>query len=163
MAKIKHFHVQQIERVRMHERLCRIVSTLKNVDDISNFFLDLLTPSEVLMLGRRLEIAGMLLEGDSFSVIQKKLNVGVSTITHVERWLARTTLQYGKLFSKVLETESKEEKINIRKTRSRDPYSWGHFKKQYAQYYWPELLVKEIDELVFKHKHSLKKRTKSRI
>ena len=47
----------------------------------------LLTPSEQIMLGRRKQVAEMLVEGATYTAIQEKLQVGVPTIRNIEKWL----------------------------------------------------------------------------
>jgi uncharacterized protein YerC len=48
---------------------------------------DLLTPSERIMLGRRLIIARMLIAGESYEFIGERLRVGYTTIARIHRWL----------------------------------------------------------------------------
>ena len=51
------------------------------------FLRDLLTPSERVMLGRRIIIARMLISGTSYDEIGKRMRVGSATIGRVHRWL----------------------------------------------------------------------------
>lgn len=62
-------------------------SVLKGRDATKLFLRDLLTPSERIMLGRRIIIARFLIAGEPYDVIQKHLRVGRSTIFRIERWL----------------------------------------------------------------------------
>ncbi len=48
---------------------------------------DMLTKSEQIMLGRRILIARMLLEGDGYDSITKKMGVGKNTIRTIDKWL----------------------------------------------------------------------------
>jgi uncharacterized protein YerC len=54
---------------------------------IKLFLRDLLTPSERIMLGRRLIIARLLIAGESYPAIEKRVGVGRATISRVHRWL----------------------------------------------------------------------------
>ncbi len=87
MAKRKVHEVDQRERHSMLNDFFRMIAKLKTQKDAANFFRDLLTPSESLMLIRRIEIAKMLLEGWNFEEIRGKLKVGYNTINGVNRWL----------------------------------------------------------------------------
>ena len=49
----------------------------------------LLTESELVMLGRRMQIARMLMQKKSHSEIQRELHVGFITIQAIEQWLEK--------------------------------------------------------------------------
>lgn len=87
MAKRKIYEVDQKQRARMMDGFFEIVSKMKTKNDAANFFKDMLTPSETLMLTMRIEIAKMLLAGYSYVDIKKSLKVGDNTINYVNRWL----------------------------------------------------------------------------
>lgn len=81
------------------------------------FLRDLLTPSERIMLGRRLMIARRLLRGDSTNKIAADLKVGRDTIWRVQKWLKDDLQGYEKAVAK-LETE-----LDVR-------YFKGHFRQR---------------------------------
>jgi len=62
--------------------------SLKGRNAMKLFLKDLLTPSERLMLGRRIQIAQYILQGESHSGISRKLKVGRNTVSKVEKWLS---------------------------------------------------------------------------
>jgi uncharacterized protein YerC len=62
-------------------------SSIKGRDAMKLFLRDLLTPSERIMLGRRIIIARMLMAGNSYSQIGKRLHVGYATVRRVHKWL----------------------------------------------------------------------------
>jgi uncharacterized protein YerC len=55
--------------------------------ETEDFFHNFLTPSEKIILARRLRVAKMLLQGYSQVQVRKKLGVGVSTIQFVQNWI----------------------------------------------------------------------------
>jgi len=55
--------------------------------ETEDFFRDFLTPSEKIILARRLKVAKMLLQGYRPTQIRKQLNVGVSTLQFVQKWI----------------------------------------------------------------------------
>ena len=69
------------------DALYTAASVLKGRDAIKLFLRDLLTPSERVMLGRRIIIARMLIAGESYDEIGERLRVGRATIGRVHRWL----------------------------------------------------------------------------
>lgn len=75
------------ETVKTLDALYTAASSIKGRDAVKLFLRDLLTPSERIMLGRRIIIARMLIAGESYDEIGEKLRVGRATIGRVHRWL----------------------------------------------------------------------------
>jgi len=73
------------------DALYTAVGSLKGKDAMKAFLRDLLTPSERVMLGRRIIIARMILAGGSYDAIGEKLHVGKNTISKVHKWLEIVT------------------------------------------------------------------------
>jgi uncharacterized protein YerC len=69
------------------DTLYTAASAVQGRNAVKLFLRDLLTPSERLMLGRRIIIARLLIAGNSYEHIQKRLRVGRATISRVHRWL----------------------------------------------------------------------------
>jgi uncharacterized protein YerC len=135
MAKRKIQEVDKIERREMLSEFFGMVAELKSSKDAENFFKDLLTPSESLMLTRRIAIAKMLLEGWNFSDITKKLKVGSNTINTVSSWLYSG---FGGYLNEVGKVANKKE------FKKRIPDAeWQRIKKRYPAHF---LLFNIIDE-----------------
>ncbi len=62
------------------------VSSL-NREETEDFFYNFLTPSEKIILARRLRVAKMLLQGFTQTQVRSKLSVGVSTVQFVQNWI----------------------------------------------------------------------------
>jgi TrpR-related protein YerC/YecD len=134
MAKRRVYEVDQKERYAMLNDFFNMVVKLKTAKDAANFFKDLLTPSESLMLIRRIAIAKMLLEGWNFEDIRKKLKVGYNTISSVNRWLHSG---FGGYLNEIGKIKNKKE------LRQRVPDSeWQRIKKRYPAHF---LLFNIID------------------
>jgi TrpR-related protein YerC/YecD len=86
MAKKRFYEIDSVSRAKILGNFYEIVSKVKNKKDAEKFLKDLLTPSESIMIGYRIEIAKMLLKGFGYNDIQKKLKVSASTINNVNRW-----------------------------------------------------------------------------
>lgn len=69
------------------DALYTAASAVKGRDAVKLFLRDLLTPSERIMLGRRIIIACMLMSGISYEETAVRLRVGHATIGRVHRWL----------------------------------------------------------------------------
>lgn len=87
MSKIKIHQIDKSERVRIVGELLDVVSGIKSRDEMFELLFRLMTPSEVIMLARRLQIAKLLLDEKSYEDIRKKLGVSHRTIADVEGWL----------------------------------------------------------------------------
>lgn len=78
----------QNETRKIVEDFLHLVLCLKTKQEVIEFFLGLMTPSEALMFARRIQIAKALLqEKNSYENIRGKLKVGFQTITKIDRWL----------------------------------------------------------------------------
>lgn len=69
------------------DTLYTAASSVRGRNAVKLFLRDLLTPSERIMLGRRIVIARLLISGESYDRIGKRLRVGRATISRVHRWL----------------------------------------------------------------------------
>ena len=128
MARRKVCEVAQNDRHEMLDEFFEIIAKLKNKDQVSKFFKDLLTPSEALMLTRRVAIAKLLLGGLNFREIQKELKVGVNTVNSVNRWLYAG---FGGYMQELKDCKTKKEFQNkIPKTE------WEKIKKKYPAHFF---------------------------
>lgn len=87
MSKVKVHSVDKKERVKIINELLFVISDLKSKNDISDFFFGILTQSEILMIARRLQIAKLLLKGEGYDFISKKMHVSHQTINKTEQWI----------------------------------------------------------------------------
>ncbi|RJQ26806.1 hypothetical protein C4577_02750 [Candidatus Parcubacteria bacterium] len=108
----------------------------KNFEDSVLFIQDLLTKSEIKILSRRLRIAKLLLDENTYEYIQNNMHVGHGTIAKISAWLN----QKGEGFRKIIKQLPKEsaEKPWFEKS------DWDQIKRKYPGYFWPELLIEEI-------------------
>ena len=86
-GKVKYNQLTEFEKKKYLGEFYTMVSLLKNRNEVKEFFKDLLTLSEVVMISRRLQAARMLLEGFTYKEISQKMKMGVMTVGQVERWL----------------------------------------------------------------------------
>jgi uncharacterized protein YerC len=117
------------EKMETLDMLYTAASTLKGRDATKTFLRDLLTPSERIMLGRRIWIARLLIQGDSQAEIGRKLKVGPNTIWRVEKWLDDQIPGYEDAI-KGLESELKKRSM----TKTPD-FSFKALKKSYPLHF----------------------------
>lgn len=86
------------------KELFEAIMEIRSKDEAANFFRDLLTPAELTEFANRWQMVKLLVRGDSYADIAKKLNTSTATITRVARWLRKGMGGYKaiafRLFSK---------------------------------------------------------------
>lgn len=97
MPKFDYAQLSLKERQALIEPLLEALWAMKNKDQLREFLTRLLTPSELIMLGRRLQIAENLLQGKSYETIRKETGVGFSTIQSVDSWLIHAVRDYHEI------------------------------------------------------------------
>ena len=136
-GKVKYHELTEKEKKVYLGDFYSMVSSLKTRDEVKNFFKDLLTLSEIVMISRRIQIAKMLLEGFTHDEIRKKLKVGFANIAQVERWLNNGFGGYRKTIK-----EYQEKCKNNPKTKIKKPFKEGMMKKYPFHYLLWDLIDK---------------------
>ena len=75
------------QRIETLDALYTAASSVRGREGMKLFLRDLLTPSERVMLGRRILVARHLLAGRKYDDIATHLGIGTDTIWRVHRWL----------------------------------------------------------------------------
>src|SRR4030043_1518792 len=125
-GRVKYQNLTELEKKIFLGEFYDMIALLKNRDEVKQFFKDLLTLSEVVMISRRLQIAKMLLEGYTYREVQDKLKVGVPTIVSVERWLNQGFGGYRNIIQRHKQNERK-----LKKYEPAIPFSIKHLRKKY--------------------------------
>lgn len=79
-----------------------ILTNLQKEEEVKKFLNDFLSPTEKIMLIKRLAIAMLLLKGYTYRNIREILKVSYPTINHIQRWLAKGGRGYKIVFEKLL-------------------------------------------------------------
>ena len=114
------------DRMRYVDALYTAAGSLRGRKDMKAFLHDLLTESERVMLGRRIVIAQLLLEGREYDEIISMLHVGNDTIWRVHRWLDEKYPGYRKAI------EGMKEEMETRKL---GPIFMSRLKKKYPLHF----------------------------
>lgn len=128
MSKIKVHQIDKKERIRIVGELLDVVTGIKSREEMFELLFRLMTPSEVIMLARRLQIAKLLLKDLSYEKIQKILHVSHRTIADVEGWL-RENDKRAELINKRLKAIEKPAKRTYSDSLL-DKYSYHRFIKE---------------------------------
>ena len=129
-GKVKYNQLNEFEKKKYLGEFYTMVSLLKNRDEVKEFFKDLLTLSEVVMVSRRLQAARMLLEGFTHDEISRKMKMGVATVSQVERWLNNGFGGYKKVIRRY-----KKKEIPKKDFSPAPPFSWQHIRRKYPLHF----------------------------
>lgn len=142
---MKRMYTQRVRRVEkltkgeqeslVFDLINSLVQT-QTVGEAALFVQDLLTKSEMKMLGKRLRIAKLLLSGMTYEEIEKNLHASHTTVAKIAAWLT----ERGDGFRKIIQRLPKQMQEKAWHERS----EWDTFKRRYSLYFWPELLLEEI-------------------
>jgi TrpR-related protein YerC/YecD len=140
MSKVRYHQLSEIEKKKYLGEFYSMIGMIKSRDDAKKFFKDLLTLSEVVMISRRLQVAKMLLDGETYEKIKKELKIGATTISQVEKWLNNGFGGYKEIIQKY--KEKYPEKSKYWKYGS-TPFSAEWVRKKYPAYHILSNLFKD--------------------
>ena len=69
------------------KNLYQAILSLKSIEEAQKFFRDLLTEQEILEFSKRWQVAQMLEDKVSYSVIEKKTGLSSTTVARISKWL----------------------------------------------------------------------------
>jgi uncharacterized protein YerC len=102
MPQISKYPLDKQIEVRVKELLDDGLASLNSRDDIERFLIDLLTPTEKIMLSKRVAIAMLLANNYDYRQISKILKVSTSTIRTVVNWNRVRGSGYKKVINNLL-------------------------------------------------------------
>lgn len=112
MAKVSKHHMNKNLQERMFDIFYETLANLSTKKAVKTFLFDLLSPSEQIMLSKRLAIATLLIKGETYRSISSLLKVSTSTVMSVSFWLDSEGGGYKKAVRKILQNESVDVFIN---------------------------------------------------
>ena len=133
MSRVDSRKIASEERMKYLDLLWTSIAELKSREEVKNFFKDLLSESESIMLARRIIIAKYLLEDKSYEEISEILSAGHSTIANVHRWLASGFQGYENAIKKFKSVVDK--RLAGKRDEPAIPYSFGWLKKKYPLHF----------------------------
>lgn len=111
MGKFDYRELPASDRIKFTEELAEVLARITDKRQMRELLTTLLTPSELIMLSQRLEIAERLLEGKSYATIRKEIKVGISTIQSVDQWLERMVRDYQNMRAKEIQEQKVAKKM----------------------------------------------------
>lgn len=130
--KKKKDQLTEREYIRTLDMLYTAASSIKGRSAVKQFLRDLLTRSERIMLGRRIWIARLLMQGVSYDAITAKLKVGMGTIQRVDRWLKD---QFPGFEQAIEGLEKEMDRRALKREARADHFSLAALKKKYPLHF----------------------------
>jgi TrpR-related protein YerC/YecD len=130
-GKVRYNELNEFQKKKYLGEFYDMISILRTRDEAKNFFKDLLTLSEVVMISRRIQIAKMLLSGKSYEEIRKELRVGSNTVNQVEKWVNNGFGGY----KEIIKRYSKKKALEIKKEVGDTPFSLNHIRRKYPLHF----------------------------
>lgn len=127
MGKISPLKLTEAQERKLKEDLFYDFQNLNSEGFLLEVLKHILTPSEIVMLARRMVVAKLLMQGLSFPAIQEKLGVGQNTVVAVDRWLSEFR-DYRIAMPRMLEASRK-------KRPPPAPYSFRWVRKKYPMHF----------------------------
>ena len=109
MTKVSKYLLKDEVEKRMFEVFYRTIADLNNPLQVEDFFKELLTPSEQIMLAKRLAISILLIKKYTYEDIVDILKVSPVTIGIIARWLVNEGKAFQKAIGRILKQEKQEE------------------------------------------------------
>jgi TrpR-related protein YerC/YecD len=80
--------------------LFKVILKLKNINEVSNFFRDLLTEKEIVEFSQRWRVAKMLNKKIPYYQIEKETGLSSTTIARINKWLKTGTGGYKTMINR---------------------------------------------------------------
>jgi len=105
MSQVSSQYIDNKVKRKIERLFSYCIKQCRDDNTVAEFVDDLLTPTEKIMLAKRVAIALMILKKNTYEEIKNKLKVSKSTIWKVSTWLSAKGKGYRKLLSEVIKTE----------------------------------------------------------
>jgi len=117
MPKLSRFKLSDGTKNKLIREFWFAVSETNDVETVEHFFKKLLTPTEVLMISKRLEVLKYLLLGNPYDYIRSNLRVTDATIAKMSNLLHEEDSQFLKVLQKLYLSEKTRLEIEISKRK----------------------------------------------
>ena len=131
MARVRDYQLSREEKHILLKKFFTCVATLKNYEEASSFFKDLLHAEETIMLARRLKAAQLLEQGCTFHEVSKKMKMSETTIAKINFWLHYGRGGYMNAVLKLDREERRDKHKRIRKAKLQEPFSSDWLEQKY--------------------------------
>lgn len=140
MVKANYYNLSREEIDEHLHQMYKAIAGLKTEKEVENFFKDLLTLGELVMLARRIQIALLLLRGLTHLAIIEILEVGKTNINNVDKWLNYGFGGYRNLIKKAKTSKGYVD------YKSDFAFSFFDLRNKYPAHFWLINLIIDSDK-----------------
>ncbi len=105
MAQVSRVPLAKDLEIQMHTLFRKVLADLRSEEDIKNLLDDLLTPTEKIMLGKRLAIAFLLEKGYDQRSIHYLMRCSLATVNQVNYWFKNQGSGYRRAIAMIRKAE----------------------------------------------------------
>lgn len=109
MPRLSSIPVEAKRMAYFISNLWNVVTLIENRDEAVLFLKELLTPTEIRMIAKRVQVAKMLMEGYKYEDIKTHVRVTTGTISSVNNQLLYQDGGYRKIITRLIEIEQKKQ------------------------------------------------------
>lgn len=102
MAQVSKYRLSEKESAEIKSLFTEVVSLLSNPSDIVDFLDDFLTPTEMIVLSKRITVALLLKKDCPYEFIMRTLKVSAPTVADVSLKLKYSGKGYRKILDRIL-------------------------------------------------------------
>src|SRR3989338_1286537 len=144
MTQISKYPISENVWSRIFEIFLNTFVKIKTAEEADQFISDFLTPTEKIMLAKRLAIAFLLEKGYDYRTIQKIIRVSAPTITSVNTARKYGSEGYKKLVAKIIREEklinffegTVEKLLSMPSELERGSGAWSYLRRQVKNRRW---------------------------
>lgn len=135
------------QRIQLIAEFYDALASLKSRTAVKDFIRDLLSPSEIAMLMRRIEAGALILAGYSFHSIKKMTGIGTGTASAIKQKLMQK--ERGRSYRKVVQSIIQTRKKRVQ-TRRRNELAhnndWAKLKRSRPLHFLFSTILDEIED-----------------
>lgn len=135
MTKVRKASPKPSEEMELLNHFYLGVASLDTLEEVSHFVKDLLTAQELAMLARRLRVAQLLIQGETYEEISRQLHIGKDTIARVHLWVDAGRGGYRNAVGKIQRHSRRKERWAAWKARELEMFSLPWLKRRYPAEY----------------------------
>lgn len=120
MPKLSSFKLGESRKAALIKQFWFAISEINEPETVEAFLRRLLTPTEILMLSKRLDILKYLVQGSSYDQIKRALNVTDSTIARLNNLLQDEDPAFLKVLVRLIDKE--KDRLEKENSKKSNPY-----------------------------------------
>lgn len=101
MPQISKVPIKKSIETKIRRAFSQSLANISSESEMEKYIFDLFTPTERVMLAKRLAIAALLVKGVTYLEISQKLKVSTSTVARVNLWLKHSGSGYKTAVEKI--------------------------------------------------------------